>query len=87
MKREYSVKGLSAEELRNLEDVSFKNLVKFYQYELLAIDKGKSAIKILSDSQRGALAKYGALERCEGRRKQTFRLSQGALRVLEKTRT
>ena len=42
---------------------SFRNLVMFYQKELLYIDKGQKASKYFSDPQRKKMLKHGVLKR------------------------
>ncbi len=42
---------------------SFRNLVMFYQKELLYIDKGGKASKFFSDPQRKKMLKHGVLKR------------------------
>ena len=42
---------------------SFRNLVVFYQKELLYIEKGRKASDFFSDPQRKKLIKQGVLER------------------------
>ena len=42
---------------------SFRNLVMFYQKELLYIEKGQKASKYFTDTQRRKMQKYGVLKR------------------------
>ncbi|TFH16366.1 hypothetical protein E4H04_06730 [Candidatus Bathyarchaeota archaeon] len=61
---------------------SFRNLVIFYQKELLYIDKGQKASDYFSDPQRKKLIKQGVLERIYVHRGCRLKLTNKANYVL-----
>jgi len=66
----------------DFEAVSFRNIVDFYREELLQIDEGRSASKVLSHKQCKSMRKYGVLTfktKCRGRQ---YRLTERAREVL-----
>lgn len=61
---------------------SFRNLVMFYQKELLYIDKGQMASKYFSDTQRKKMLKHGVLKRVYVHRGCRLRLTDRTKNVL-----
>jgi len=53
--------GYNKEQIRRFDDISFRNMVKFYEDELIQIQRGVTASEVLSRLELKNLAKKGIL--------------------------
>jgi hypothetical protein len=61
---------------------SFRNIVRFYAYELYMIDKGYKATRFFNDRQRRSLTKHGVFEKIYVHRGCRLKISDKAKAIL-----
>ncbi len=61
---------------------SFRNIVRFYAYELYMIDNGHKATRFFNDRQRRSLTKWGVFEKIYVHRGCRLRISEKAKAIL-----
>ena len=61
MKIEHKL-NYSSNVLRWLRKTNFENLIVFYREELMAIDRGETVSKVLSNTEKFHLRKHGIIE-------------------------
>jgi len=61
---------------------SFRNIVRFYAYELYLIDKGNKATSFFSERQRRSLTKIGVFEKTYVHRGCRLKISEKAKAIL-----
>ena len=61
---------------------SFRNIVRYYAYELYMIDRGHKATRFFNDRQRKSLTKYGVFEKIYVHRGCRLKISEKAKAIL-----